>query len=213
MTHKKAILFDLDGTLWDSAEQVIAAWNQCIREELHRPEQFTLADMQSYMGKTIDQIAALMFPSLTEEERGSILLRCTQAEYNYLKTHSAVLYSGSREVISGLAQEYTLAIVSNCLEGYIECYLEQCGFAECFSDFECAGRTGQHKGENIRLVMERGGITDCIYVGDTQGDADAAAFAGIPFIHAAYGFGHAKACDAALHSIEELPHIANMILK
>lgn len=213
MTHKKAILFDLDGTLWDSSEQVIAAWNQCIREELHRPEQFTLADMQSYMGKTIEEIAALMFPSLPDEERCHILDLCTEAEYAYLKTHPAVLYPGSREVISRLAQEYTLAIVSNCLDGYIECYLEQCDFAACFSDFECAGRTRQHKGENIRLVMERNGITDCVYVGDTQGDADAAAFAGIPFIHAAYGFGQAKTCAAALHSIEELPHIAKIILK
>lgn len=210
--QKKAILFDLDGTLWDSSEQVIASWNQCIRTEMGRQEQFTVAQMQSFMGKTLEEIAALMFPMLPDEARCRILMRCTEAEHGYLKQHPAVLYPSSKEIITRLAETYLLGIVSNCQDGYIQCYLEQCGFAGCFSDFECAGRTGQHKGHNIRLVMERNGITDCVYVGDTQGDADAAAFAGIPFIHAAYGFGSVKTCTAALHSIGELPQIAEALL-
>lgn len=210
---KKAILFDLDGTLWDSSPQVLAAWNQCIREELHRKEQFTLAQMHSYMGKTIDEIAAFMFPNVHETIRRSYLDRCTKAEYTYLRHHAATLYPQSEQVIRALAEKYILGIVSNCLEGYIPCYIAQCSFAECFSDFECAGHTGKSKGENIRLVMERNQITDCVYVGDTQGDADSAAFAGVKFIHASYGFGTVNACDAVLSCITELPNIADKILK
>ncbi len=205
---KKAILFDLDGTLWDSSPQVLEAWNRCIREELHRTEQFTLAQMHSYMGKTIEQIAAMMFPDVPEDVRCGYLDRCTKAEYAYLLDHAAMLYPQSEQVIRALAKEYTLGIVSNCLEGYIPCYIAQCAFAECFSDFECAGHTGKHKGENIRLVVERNHITDCIYVGDTQGDADAAAFAGVKFVHAGYGFGTADKCDAVLSAITELPEVA-----
>lgn len=210
--QQKAILFDLDGTLWDSSEQVITAWNECIRSEIKRPEQFTIAQMQSFMGKTIEEIAALMFPTLSDTERCHILMRCTAAEHEYLKDHPAALYPFSKEIITQLASQYTLGIVSNCQEGYIEQYLKQCGFGECFTDHECAGRTGQHKGENIRLVMQRNGITDCIYVGDTQGDANAADFAGISFVHAAYGFGSAEQCAAVLLSIAELPPIAATLL-
>ena len=38
--------------------------------------------------------------------------------------------------------------------------------------------------------MERNRITSAAYVGDTQGDLEAARLAGIPFVWAAYGFGN-----------------------
>lgn len=68
-----------------------------------------------------------------------------------------------------------------------------------------AGRTGLDKGANIRLVMERNGVTKAVYVGDTQGDADAAAEAGIPFIFTEYGFGSVKDAAARIASLPELP--------
>ena len=209
---KKGILFDLDGTLWDSSEHVIAAWNQCIREEIGRQEQFTVSDMQGFMGKTLDVIAALMFPDVPDAERTQYLRKCSKAEYAYLETHHPRIYAPVKETLTALAKEYTLGIVSNCQDGYIQIFLKQCGFAELFTDFECAGRTGCTKGQNIRLVMERSGITDCVYVGDTQGDADAAKEAGVPFLHAAYGFGTADACAAALQSIAELPEAVDKII-
>ena len=58
---------------------------------------------------------------------------------------------------------------------------------------------------NIRLVMERNGVTKAVYVGDTQGDADAAAKAGIPFIFTEYGFGSVKDAAARIASLPELP--------
>ena len=205
---KKGILFDLDGTLWDSSAECTEAWNSVIREQTGRTEQFTVDDMHNFMGRTLEAIAGLMFPSLPEAERLHILDLCTAHEHAYLRTHPARLYAGEQAVIAALAKEYALGVVSNCQDGYIEIYLDQCGFSQFYCDSECAGRTGMSKGQNIRLVMERQGITDCIYVGDTQGDADAAKEAGIPFIHAAYGFGRPDACAAAIRDISELPAAA-----
>ncbi len=208
---KKLILFDLDGTLWDSSAEVTEAWNRCIREQTDRPEQFTLADMHNFMGRTLEVIAAMMFPSLPESEQLRIIQMCIETEQDYLLTHPAALYPNEQAILTALSQKYALGIVSNCQDGYIQIYLAQCGFAELFCDFECAGRTGKSKGENIRLVMERQNISDCIYVGDTQGDADAAQQAGIPFVHAAYGFGKVTSCDAMLRSLGELPQIVSRI--
>ncbi|MCQ2417760.1 MAG: HAD family hydrolase [Oscillospiraceae bacterium] len=208
----KAVLFDLDGTLWDSSEQVITAWNQCIRERTPYTEQFTTADMQGFMGKTMEAIAALMFPKLSKEEQTRILRMCTDEEYAYLEEHAAPLYPHVREVLTALSKEYRLAIVSNCLDGYIQIFLKQCGFSEIFSDFESAGKTGLGKGQNIRLVMERLQTEQCIYVGDTQGDANAAAEAGVPFIHAGYGFGTVENCAAVIHSLTELPHAVQTVM-
>ena len=52
--------------------------------------------------------------------------------------------------------------------------------------------------------MEKNGIEDASYVGDIQGDCDSARFAGIKFIHAAYGFGSVKDKDAEIHTFAEL---------
>ena len=39
-----------------------------------------------------------------------------------------------------------------------------------FKDIEMSGRTGMDKGKNIKLLMERNGIQNAVYVGDTEGD-------------------------------------------
>ena len=52
--------------------------------------------------------------------------------------------------------------------------------------------------------MERNGITEAVYVGDTQGDADACKEARIPMIYAAYGFGDVEGEYVTIHSFNEL---------
>lgn len=208
---KKGILFDLDGTLWDSSAEVTEAWNTALRTRTDRPEQITPDDMHRFMGKPMNVIAAMMFPSLDPDTQMQLMHICEDEEQSYLTGHPAPLMPDSRAVIEKLAGEYALGIVSNCQVGYIEIYLSQCGFQSCFCDFESYGATNLSKGQNIRLVMARQGITDCIYVGDTQGDADAAKEAGIPFVHAAYGFGAVDACGAAISSLQELPAAAARI--
>ena len=46
-----------------------------------------------------------------------------------------------------------------------------------------------------------------MYVGDTSGDEAAAREAGIPFFHAAYGFGKAEAPDRVLQALSALPEL------
>ena len=67
-----------------------------------------------------------------------------------------------------------------------------------------SGRTGMDEGRNIKLIMERNGIDNAVYVGDTEGDENAARYAGIPFIWASYGFGKAKSPDKVIRSIKDI---------
>lgn len=119
---------------------------------------------------------------------------------------TAVAFSipGWPETLAALAQKYALFVVSNSQDGYVQAFLHWSGLT-CFRDIEMAGRTGLDKGANIRLVMERNGVTKAVYVGDTQGDADAAAKAGIPFIFTEYGFGSVKDASGAHCLPPELP--------
>ena len=209
----KAILFDLDGTLWDSSAQVAAGWNKCIEEKTDRPERFTVDDMHRFMGKTLDVIASMMFPTLPKEEQLRIIRMCYRYEEDSIKADRPYFYEQEREVLERLSKKYKLAVVSNCQTGYIELYMDHCGFPELFCDFESAGATGLSKGQNIRLVMQRQGIDKCVYLGDTAGDEEAAREAGVLFIHAAYGFGTPTAPHASIISITELEAAADMLLK
>lgn len=202
---KKGILFDLDGTLWDASGTVIDSWNECLAKNTDLGLKFTQAQMRSYMGKTLDKIGDLMFPQLPKEERMRLMKLCSQYENEYLKTHTAHIFENEKETLAKLHEEYFLAVVSNCQDGYIQNFLAHCGFGELFSDFECAGRTGLDKGDNISLVIKRNKLESCVYVGDTDLDGEAARKAGIPFIHAAYGYGSPSDFDARISDISELP--------
>jgi phosphoglycolate phosphatase len=186
---KEGIIFDLDGTLWDSSESVANSWNEAIVSYDNINYKMTVQAMKGFMGKTIDEIAALFFSDLSLDERKQIMDRCIMFEQDYIEKNGGILFPGVRETLEGLSSEYRLFIVSNCQAGYIEAFLKYHKLNKYFDDFENPGRTGKTKGENIKLVMERNTLDKAVYVGDTEGDLISARFAGIPFIHARYGFG------------------------
>ena len=137
---------------------------------------------------------------------------CFNYEEEHIKKNRPFFFENEQEILEALSKEYKLAVVSNCQVGYIELYMGHCGFPELFCDFESAGNTGLSKGQNIRLVMERQGIDKCVYVGDTAGDEEASREAGVPFIHAAYGFGTPTAPDASISSLGELADAAAKLI-
>ena len=85
--------------------------------------------------------------------------------------------------------------------------MEKLGIRELISGHLCFCDTQAPKGETIRILMERHGITSAAYIGDTQGDADAARDAGIPFVWASYGFGEASGWIAKADTPADLTEI------
>ncbi|MCM1330640.1 MAG: HAD family hydrolase [Ruminococcus sp.] len=209
---KKGIIFDLDGTLWDSSENVVRSWNEVLARRSETDRQITMEDMHGYMGRTMKKIAELMLPELPEEVRENILRECETYEIEYLKHCGGVLFPDLEEILAELSKEYLLFIVSNCQIGYIELFMEYYGFEKYFTDTENFGNTGKEKGENIRLIAERNGLDKAVYIGDTQGDCDAADYAGIPFIHAAYGFGTINREVPKIEKLREIGEVVKAIL-
>ena len=202
----KAVIFDLDGTLWDAAETIAPAWNAYCRSR-GIARRFTPDDCRSYCGKTLPEIAAVVFPEAEAAWREAVITGCCDAECVPLAQHGGRLYPQAGSVLAALHRSCFLAVVSNCGLGYIEAFFSGNRTGRFFDDYENAARTGLSKGENIRLVMARNGIREAVYVGDTAGDQRAARQAGIPFIHAAYGYGRVSGADAVLHELRELPGI------
>lgn len=159
---KKGIIFDMDGTLWDSAANVAESWNLAIKQDGSVDKKLTEQDIQGVMGKTMDVIADILFPELEKEARMKLLDQCCSMENDYLREHGGVLYPKLEETLSALKEKYPLYIVSNCQSGYIEAFLDHYGFGKYFEDIECYGNNLKQKGDNIRLLADRNGLTEAV---------------------------------------------------
>ena len=141
-----------------------------------------------------------------------IFEECLSYENEYLLKNGANVYDGVEDVFKELNKKYNVFIVSNCQEGYLRTFLEYYDFNKYVLDYEEAGRTGMPKDENIRLVIKRNHLDKAFYVGDTLGDMESTDKAGIPFIHAAYGFGTVPADRMKINNIKELPEFIDDLL-
>lgn len=199
-----SIIFDIDGTLWDSRQVVADAWNEAVIEKTGRHPGFTPENITYLFGKTMTEIADCLFPDLPTEERRALGEHCFWMENERLKRISGDFYPGVLETIPKLAERYSLYIVSNCQAGYIEVVLKHSGLAKCFQDWMCFDDTKLPKSETLKALIRRNGLNDPIYVGDTQGDWEACKKAGIPMIFCAYGLGQVEDELPTIGRFEEL---------
>ncbi len=198
------IIFDLDGTLWDSTEEVAKCWNVIIQRDTDSDRVLTQADLQAQFGKPMDVIAEALFPEMEESMRNVLTKNLCDYENEWVKTAPCPIYEGVVDGIKELATRMPVFIVSNCQAGYIESFLENSQLKPYITDHTCPGDTGMLKGDNIKLIMDRNQLKDVIYVGDTRGDEMACEEAGIPMIYVSYGFGEAKSPYLTIDKFSQL---------
>ena len=205
---KKSLIFDIDGTLWDSTAIVAKGYNAYL-EQIGHPELFVTADdLKRLFGRTMHAIADILFADFGVPERYDMMRGCMDMEHVYLEADPCrVDFPGVRETLALLAKDYDLYIVSNCQSGYPELLQEKMGIGHLIRGHLCFGDTGTSKGQTILTLMARHGIRDAIYIGDTQGDLEASRMAGIPFVFCRYGFGSPAEFDAAVEEFAQLPMI------
>lgn len=201
----KNIIFDVDGTLWDTTEVVAEAWNRAVKEVGITAANVTPDLLKKEFGKPMDVIANNLFHDASEREKKLLLEKCCEYEHDALTQNTDnLLFPEVKETIMKLSEKYGLFIVSNCQSGYIELFMKKVGIEKYIIDHECFGNTGKCKGENIKLIIERNNLEDVVYVGDTQGDYEATVYSNVPFVFAEYGFGNAPNCYLAISEIKEL---------
>lgn len=201
----KHIIFDLDGTLWNTTELSAMAYNRALQKDGRSALHITPDVIKQEFGKTISTIADELFPEFDKDTRNELMDQCDCFNTACLdEADCDMLYPGVRETLEQLSQYCRLYIVSNCQSGYIEMFLKKYGLEPYITDMECFGNNGKNKAENISLLMERNGIQKAVYVGDTAGDYDSATMAGIPFIFASYGYGKIKQSAHSISHISEL---------
>ena len=207
----KAIILDLDGTLWDTSDIVVRIWNEVLSQKCPKL-MMTKEIMSSLMGKNKAQFTDEFFVGVEREEAEMLISEIFAHEQEYLIKHGANMYDGVMKTLDELKKDYALAIVSNCQSGYLNAFLTHYKLKDVFTDYECAGSSPLSKGENIRLLFERNRFEKAIYVGDTKSDENAAKEAGLPFVYASYGFGEVDSYVAKINSFEEIKEVAKRIL-
>ena len=201
----EAIIFDLDGTMWNALDGIHKTWNQVVSNHPeYRTEPISYEELEGCLGLPMTDIAAKLFPGTEMAQQQALMDECCAVENAYLAEHGGILYPKLEETLLKLKKTYRLFVVSNCQDGYIQAFFAGTGLGKYFTGFECAGRTGRPKADNIALVARQYALKNPVYVGDTALDYKSATEAGVPFVHASYGFGTVEGVPA-IHALEELP--------
>lgn len=195
MPDLDALVFDLDGTLWDAAETTARGWSRAAQEQgLSRA--LTAADIGRVCGLPFDRCVETLFPELSPADRAALGPHLGRAEEEAVRRHGGILYPGVVSGLRRLSERAPVLLLSNCDRWYLEIFVEQSGLSSIFHDTLCYGDTGLEKDGNLRRLDELHGLGRVAYVGDTEGDRRACANAGVEFVYAAYGFGDLDATPA-----------------
>lgn len=201
----ESLIFDIDGTLWDSRALVAEGYNLQLKDEGLEHLFVNAQQLKALFGKVMTEIADVLFAEIPLPERYALMERCMARENRYLQENPcAIGYPGVKETLIRLAESHRLFIVSNSQQGYPELCIRKLGLGSCITACLCFGDTGTSKGKTIRTLMQRHNIRSCAYIGDTQGDYEATLEAGIPFIWASYGFGVPEGYGAKIDRISDL---------
>ena len=208
----QTILFDLDGTLLDTLEDLADAVNHIL--ERHRCPQRTLDEVRLFVGNGL-----LMRRSLPAQYSQTVSDLLAEELRTYYTAHSRIKtapYAGVRELLETLhAAGAKVAVVSNKAD---EAVGELCSFY--FPGLvdaavgETAGRRPKPAPDAVELALERLHVdkTDAVYVGDSQVDLDTAKAAGLPCIAVTWGFRSREdlvkaGAETLADSVEELSRL------
>lgn len=182
-----ALIFDLDGTLWDAAAASTYGWNLAL-EEMGRPDRVSIDDIRSVSGRPFPECAARLLPAMTPIPQATID-HLEERERTGIELIPGDLYPGVAEGLPRLAERYPLFLVSNCPGWYLEAFFRHRGPQEYFTGWDCWGLSGISKSGMLLSLADRYRLEHAVYVGDTQTDREATEAAGMTFAFVEYGFG------------------------
>ena len=146
--NPESLIFDVDGTLWDSVDLVVRGWNLAL-EEAGREPTCTPEGIRPLFGKTMDEIALAFLPDQGPEERRRLMNSCMAWEDRVMQDDPCeIFYPQVRQTLEALSRCHRLFIVSNCQKGYIELLLEKGKLGGLIRDHACFGETGLCKGDH-----------------------------------------------------------------
>ena len=123
-----SLIFDIDGTLWDSRALVAEGFNLQLRDEGMERYAVDAEGLKGLFGKTMAEIADALFPDQPKQIRYPLMERCMVREDRHLAQDPCRIgYPKIVETLETLHQTHRLFIVSNSQKGYPELCMEKLG--------------------------------------------------------------------------------------
>ena len=181
---KTGILFDLDGTLLDTLEDLLDATNYALAAYGYPPR--TLPELRRFVGNGAENQIRLSLPEDNKEDLAQVL-----AAYKpYYTAHCRIKtkpYDGIPPVLKTLGETYPIAIVSNKPDPAVKALCADY-FPGIYALGEAAGCPRKPAADMVFQAMKAIGVERCIYVGDSEVDVLTAKNAGVPCVSVLWGF-------------------------
>ena len=188
------VIFDLDGTLLDTLEDLLDATNYALN--VYGFPERTLEEMRRFVGNGALNQIRLSLPQGTGEEMVQRVLdiyRPYYARHCQIKTKH---YEGIPQALAEIGKKYPIAIVSNKPDIAVKPLCQQY-FPGIYALGETAGVPRKPAADMVYKAMEAIGVETCVYVGDSEVDVLTAKNAGVPCVSVLWGFRDREDMEAA----------------
>ena len=202
MTEFDALIFDIDGTLWNASPACARGWNLGL-EKLGVDQKVTPEQIEKVPGHPYEQCIDILLPGL-RAKIPELFDTLNRFETEAVKSEGGIFFDGVLEGIRQLADRHKIFLVSNCQEWYMDLFLDFSHLRPVLTGMDCHGLSGLPKNEMLSRTKDRHQLRCPGYIGDTNGDETAAKQAGMAFIHVAWGFGRPEGRPTTVNSFSEL---------
>ena len=182
---KTGLLFDLDGTLLDTLEDLLDATNYALR--CHGYPQRTLPELRSFVGNGAWNQMRLSLPEGSAPEEIQAVLDTYKPYYTAHCQNKTKPYDGISEALAELKEKYAIAIVSNKPDAAVKALCADY-FPGIYALGEAPGCPRKPAPDMVFQAMEAIGAERCIYIGDSEVDILTAKNAGVPCVSVLWGF-------------------------
>lgn len=205
----KNILFDLDGTLIDSAPGIVDSFQKAYLAIYNQECQQSIT---SIIGPPIDQVLEKVNGE-TKIETINYFVEEFKKNYDEFGYKKSILYNGVEEVLSFLKEnELNVFIVTNKRSKPTKLILEYLSIGQYFSEVVCPDTYEvkfKNKTELIADLIQRKILnkSESLMIGDTIHDGEAANLNQLDFALAEYGYGNHDNCSYILNNLKQLINI------
>ena len=195
---KKAVIFDLDGTLLNTLADLRTAVNLALAA-YGLPER-SLEEVRKAVGNGIRKLISRSVPAGTNAETEEKIFLCFKAEYKLHCSDETAPYPGVLELLKRLREEdYLLAVVSNKADFAVQELMKQY-FPNLYDVAlgETEGIARKPAPDMVEEVLNRLDVekVDAVYVGDSEVDVETARNTGLPCICVTWGFREKEVLEA-----------------
>lgn len=179
---KIGIIWDLDGTLLDTLQDLADGVNYAMRKQGY-PER-TLQEVRRFVG---NGAANLLAQSVPEGEDSAAALDSFHEYYDVHCQDKTCPYEGIPAVLAALGEKYPMAVVSNKPDVAVQPLCSQY-FPGLYARGEVAGIPRKPAPDMVWAAMKALDVEKCVYIGDSEVDVKTAKNAGVPCLTVLWGF-------------------------